>query len=177
MAAEQAHGPAQEAEWLNLTRAAHRLGWPRERLRSLARRGKVQARRGANSGELLVLITPELVARAGSAEGADRGQSARPTHGLAGTAGEAERLASFEALLADAEAQVAGLRAEIARAQAEREATRAVAVADVNAAKMVAEAEIAAAKAEAAAKDQVIAELKALLAEARRPWWRRWLGP
>jgi hypothetical protein len=31
-------------------------------------------------------------------------------------------------------------------------------------------------EAEAAAKDELIAELKALLAEARRPWWRRWIS-
>ena len=30
--------------------------------------------------------------------------------------------------------------------------------------------------AEVAAKDQVIAELKAMLAEARRPWWRRFIS-
>jgi hypothetical protein len=27
-----------------------------------------------------------------------------------------------------------------------------------------------------AAKDELIGELKAMLAEARRPWWRRWVG-
>ena len=48
-----------QGEWLNVTRAAHRLGWPRERLRSLVRRGKLPTMRG-NSGELLVLITPGL---------------------------------------------------------------------------------------------------------------------
>jgi hypothetical protein len=31
-------------------------------------------------------------------------------------------------------------------------------------------------EAETAAKDALIAELKAMLAEARRPWWRRWVG-
>jgi hypothetical protein len=30
--------------------------------------------------------------------------------------------------------------------------------------------------AESAAKDELIGELKAMLAEARRPWWRRWIG-
>jgi hypothetical protein len=30
--------------------------------------------------------------------------------------------------------------------------------------------------AEAAAKDELVTELKALLAKARRPWWRRWTG-
>jgi hypothetical protein len=31
-------------------------------------------------------------------------------------------------------------------------------------------------EAETAAKNELIAELKAMLAEARRPWWRRWIG-
>ena len=43
-----------QGEWLNLAKAAHRLGWPRERLRSLARRGKIRTMRG-NAGQLLVL--------------------------------------------------------------------------------------------------------------------------
>jgi hypothetical protein len=40
------------------------------------------------------------------------------------------------------------------------------------------ETRVAQARAEAAAeaKDALIAELKAMLAEARRPWWRRWVG-
>jgi hypothetical protein len=40
------------------------------------------------------------------------------------------------------------------------------------------EARVARARAEerAAAKEELIAELKAMLAEARRPWWRRWVG-
>ncbi len=29
---------------------------------------------------------------------------------------------------------------------------------------------------EVAARNAVIEELRAMLAEARRPWWRRWLG-
>src|SRR4051812_25833717 len=52
-----------QGEWLNLAQAARRLGWPRERLRSLARRGKVRTMRG-NSGELMVLVTPGLNGRA-----------------------------------------------------------------------------------------------------------------
>jgi hypothetical protein len=44
-----------------------------------------------------------------------------------------------------------------------------VAAAEVEAAKRMADAEIAAAKAEAQAKDLLIAEL-------RRPWWRKLLG-
>jgi hypothetical protein len=42
----------------------------------------------------------------------------------------------------------------------------------------LAEARVAQARAEerATAKDELIADLKAMLAEARRPWWRRWMG-
>jgi hypothetical protein len=29
-------------------------------------------------------------------------------------------------------------------------------------------------EAELAAKDAVVAEFRAMLADARRPWWRRW---
>jgi hypothetical protein len=61
--------------------------------------------------------------------------------------------------------QTGDLRVELAKAQAEREAARAVAIADV-----------ATAQAEVTAKDELIAELKMLLSEARRPWWRRWIG-
>jgi hypothetical protein len=67
-------------------------------------------------------------------------------------------------------------RLGLARAEEQVAAARAVAVADVEAAKRVAEAEIA-------ARDEVIAELRRQLeherqqlAEARRPWWRRWFG-
>jgi hypothetical protein len=37
-------------------------------------------------------------------------------------------------------------------------------------------ADVATARAEAAAKDELIAELKVLLAEARKSWWRRLIG-
>jgi hypothetical protein len=39
-----------------------------------------------------------------------------------------------------------------------------------------AEEKAAAVETRLAAKDELIAELKALLAEARKPWWRRWRG-
>jgi hypothetical protein len=58
---------------------------------------------------------------------------------------------------------VAELRGDLARAQEQVEAARVVAAADV-----------AAAQAREAALRELVAELKAQLAEARRPWWRRW---
>jgi hypothetical protein len=65
---------------------------------------------------------------------------------------------------------VAGLMAEMTEL---REAL-AKAEAEAQAARDIAGARFAAVRAEVDAKDQVITELKAMLAEARRPWWRRW---
>lgn len=62
--------------------------------------------------------------------------------------------------------QVADLRVALARAEERARSAEAVAVSDVEAARRIAEAEIG-------AKNVVIAELKAILAEARRPWWQR----
>ena len=95
------------------------------------------------------------------------------------TTGSAIGLADGYAM-AELTAEVAEPREQLARAEVEREAARAVATAEIAAAKTSAAAEGKAARetalAEVAAKDQVIAELKAMLAEARRPWWRRWIG-
>ena len=178
MTADEAHGPAREVDqWANLTRAAYRLGWPRERLRSLARRGRLQTRR-TNTGELLILLTPELVAQAQADPGPTSRPTQRPAYRSAYRSDAADPEADLEASpgVGPWASRVAGLQVGLAKAIAERDAARAVAIADVTAAKMVAEAEIAGARAEAAAKDQVIGELKAMLAEARRPWWRRWIG-
>jgi hypothetical protein len=60
---------------------------------------------------------------------------------------------------------VTELRVELARAQEQVEAARAVAAADV-----------AAVQAKEAVLRELVDELKAQLAEARRPWWRRLLG-
>jgi hypothetical protein len=78
---------------------------------------------------------------------------------------------------------VGKLREQLAKAEVEREAARAVAAAEIAAAQKSAAAEVKAARdtagAEVAAKDQVIAELRTMLGatraeltEARRPWWR-----
>ena len=62
-------------------------------------------------------------------------------------------------------AEVTELREALARAEAEAQAAR-----------DTAGYRVAAVRAEVEAKDALIAELKAMLAEARRPWWRRWIG-
>ena len=59
-------------------------------------------------------------------------------------------------LVTELTAELADLREALARAVTERDAALAVQLATI------------------AAKDDLIAELKAMLADARRPWWRRW---
>ena len=135
-------------EWLNLTQAANRLGWPRERLRSLARRGRLQTKRG-NSAELFVLLTPELLAMAMAGPKADPG----PPQALTEAPEEADHLRDR---VAELEAQVADLRVALARAE-ERERTA-----------------NAIAQAKEAASRELLAELRRDLEWHRRPWWQRW---
>jgi hypothetical protein len=56
--AEPETGPGQ---WLTQSEAASRLGWHVERIKSAARRGRLQRRKN-NQGQWLVLVTPELAA-------------------------------------------------------------------------------------------------------------------
>jgi hypothetical protein len=62
-------------------------------------------------------------------------------------------------------AEVTELREALARAEAEAQTAR-----DTSGSR------VAAVRAEVDAKDALIAELKTMLAEARRPWWRRFVG-
>jgi hypothetical protein len=183
----------QGGQWLNVTQAAHRLEWPRERLRSLARRGRIQTRR-SNTGELMVLLTPEMLAKGqeasprpahGSTTRLAYRSTYRPAHGPADDDPEVGLWAESEAValrqqVADLRValrqQVADLRVELARAQEQVAAARAVAVADVATAEARSAAQEAAAQAKEAALRELVDELKAQLAEARRPWWRRWFG-
>jgi hypothetical protein len=123
-----------EAEWLNMTRAAHRLGWPRERLRGLVRRHRLQTMRG-NSGEMLVRMTPELLAQAapgpphGSASPGSQGQPPRAAHGPAYGPEEAEAgiLDELRNELLDVRERAAGAEREVRvlREAWEREKARA----------------------------------------------------
>jgi hypothetical protein len=150
---------AEQGPWLSLTEAAQRSGLAREAIRARARRNLIPSQKG-NHGEVLVQLPADLLA------GHDPGMAGPPADGVA-----------------DLLAEVADLRERLARAETERDAAKAVAMAEVAAAK-------AGAAAEVAAKDAVVAELRAQvdreiargdalaaqLAEARRPWWRRLIG-
>jgi hypothetical protein len=146
----------------------------------LARRRRWRIERGNDGKARVIVDEPELVVRS------PERPTARPPDHLNGerppdhpTDGFGELVAELRARLdktegeaselrqqvANLHVKVADLRVQAAKAQEQAAAARAVAIADV-----------ATAQVEVAAKDQVINELQAMLAEARRPWWRRLIG-
>jgi hypothetical protein len=129
---------AADQPWLSLSEAAARSGRHIGALRSLARRGRIPARKG-NGGQWLVQLPEEGLAKPGVGTGSPNGL------------GESDAMGELMA-------EVVELRERLAKAEANAEATRGLATGQL------------------AAKDELIAELKAMLAEARRPWWRRWIG-
>ena len=136
--------------WLTLGEAAARTGWRPERIRSLARRGTMPRRRG-NGRDWLYQVTPELVA----ARAEERaGTTADPRAGT----DEATR---WQAVAADLREELAEVQAGLARAE-ERAAGKDAVLAELR----------AQVEREIARGDALAAEL----AEARRPWWRRWIG-
>jgi hypothetical protein len=150
-------------EWVDLGQFARRLGIARSSVYGRIRRGTLQTRPKGNRG-LEILWQPSRHHRengnghatpmVGSSNGAD-------------VAGDVllARLDRAELELAAVRAQVAELRERLATAKAERDAARAVAIADV-----------ATAQTEVAAKDQIIADLREQVQWLRLPWWRRMLG-
>jgi uncharacterized coiled-coil protein SlyX len=161
---------AETDTWLTLGEAAAATGWKTERIRSLARRGTIQRKRG-NSRDWLYHITPELVA-------ARAGTTADPNGGT-------DDAAPWE--------EVAELRVELARAEeraaaAERLASVEIAARD----QLVIELRSALARERELGsemndllrsltvkfdtREQEICALRAELVAARRPWWRRMLS-
>jgi uncharacterized membrane protein len=145
--------------WVTLGEAARALQVSRSAIYGRIGRGTLQMRRNGNRGTLVFLTS--------SMTSADRHGERHP---------DVDRDVTVTAL----RAENIELREALARVTAEREAARAVALADVAAAKRVAEAEIAAQIAASLTKEAVlrelVTELKAMLDEARRPWWQRLLG-
>ena len=142
----------QASAWLPLGEAARRLGISVDAVRARARRGLIESRRG-NDGKVSVLIT-----------GAQAAPEQAPI--------DDEAPSRLRLDLDEARAEVDHWRtraheAELAAARAEEQArlAQAVAVADV-----------ATARAEVEARERYITQLEALLREARRPFWRRWLS-
>lgn len=136
---------------LPLAEAAAKTGRHPEALRAMARRGRLKTVRG-NDGRLLV----ELPAGQEPAAAGERPAAAAAMTGqqpdLAG------QVAELEAAMAELREELLAARLTAGRAEAERDAARAIAAA------------------ETAALRELVVELRAELAAARRPWWRRWLG-
>src|SRR4051812_11351949 len=117
-----------EQPWLGLTEAAAVTGLDREALRSRARRGLLPSRKG-NRGQLLIQVPTDLAN--GHSRDDDR-DDREADHEIAG----------MRTVLTDLTAEVGELRVALARAEADRDAAKAIATAEL------------------AAKDQVIAELR-----------------
>jgi hypothetical protein len=150
MAQDNAQAQGEQGSWLTLSEAAERSGLHKEALRARAKRGQLQTRKN-NRGELLILLPPELLT---------------PAQGLAQGDAQAVAQAQLEQLadlVRSLEGELLEARLELARTEGKIEAAQAVTT-----------AEVAAVQAEVAAKDVVIGELKAMLTEARRPFWSRW---
>jgi hypothetical protein len=144
----------QGGQWLNLTEAAHRLGWSRERLRSQARRGRVRTMRG-NAGELLILVNDDLT-------GTVTADLTRPGRGAKGG-----QTGTVKAAPTGQEEELARLRAALAKVEAERDQLRG----DL----LEARERIGRAEERVAGKDALLEELRRQNDWLRLPWWRRWL--
>src|SRR3954466_15701584 len=147
-----------ELPWLTLSEAAEKTGVNRETLRSRARRRLLPSQVG-NRGQMLVQVITD------PENGRDRGNDREDYRELTGL----REVPELREAVTDLAAEVAELRVALARAEADRDAAKAIAAAEL------------AAK-EALMEDlkghhrEAIAELKAMIAELRRPWWRRWRG-
>jgi hypothetical protein len=153
-----------------------RLGLTPDGARFLARRRMWSIENGNSGKKLVVLTEAELAAEAERLAGNPtmNGRSSPDDRRMIGASARGdsvllddlrERLARVEGEAAQLRQQVADLRLELATAEGKVDAARAVAVADV-----------ATARAEIDTQAQLIDELKAMLADARRSWWRRLLG-
>lgn len=154
----------EEQPWLSLTEAARLTGLDREAIRSRARRGLVPSRKN-NRGELLVQVPADLVTES------DRDATGSLTGDGRAMTGE---LTALRSAMTDLLAEVTELKTALARAEAEADKARDRAAAEADKARAVAIADVATARAEVEAQERYITRLEAMLAEARRPWWRRW---
>ncbi len=138
--------------WLPLHNAAIKLGKSSDAVRSMIRRGRLSTRK-ANDGRLLVAVPTANDQPGGGLTTADDGRAT-----VFSQADDGQTTAELQH-------EITEIREQLARAEERAEAARAIAAADV-----------ATAKAEAVALRELVDELKAQLADARRPWWRQWFG-
>ena len=153
--ADQQPDAADPSPLISLAEAARRTGRHPEALRALVRRGRPTARRG-NDGRLLLRLD-DLPADLPEPAATGQWPGERPDL--------AWQLADLETLVGELRDELLGAKLGIGRLEAERDTASALG-----------EARVATVRAEVAAKEELIAELRAMLADARRPWWRRLMG-
>jgi hypothetical protein len=141
-------GQEPEPPMVPLAEAAALSGKHPEALRSMVRRGQLAARSDNRKGWLVAVPQPV------ESEG---GPAVDPP------------LTNLEDAIAELRDELAGLREALGRSEAGREGAIAQARAE-------GEARAARAEADAAAQRELVIELRAMLADARRPWWRRLVG-
>jgi uncharacterized coiled-coil protein SlyX len=131
-----------------------------ETLRAQAQEGKLPGARKDNRRRWLVPL-PQGASREPSGSGLSEALvelHAMLAENRAETTNLRERLAQAEERARTVQAEAEAARLAAAKAEGERDTAREVRAAEV------------------AAKDALIAELKAMLAEARRSWWRKLMG-
>ena len=143
-----------DAPWLTLAEAAARSGRHIDALRTMARRGKLERRKG-NAGQWLVRLPAEGLT------GPDRDSD--PASDAGGDAGLAE-------VVAELREEVTELRVALARSEAGHDAALAQVRAEGETRAAKAEAELEAARTMLGQERSRADRLEAALAEARRPW-------
>lgn len=179
-----------QGNWLPVSDAAEATGWGVEQLRSRARRGTIMARRGNRTLEVLVRDGRPVSMKATADRWPTTGQPTAPVDHVVAPAdlGDQvvdridqlrEELAKLRQSLDEAQrdarehreaadrwrTRLEAAEVEVGRAREQAKAAAAVAIADAAAARAVVEG-----------KEELVAELRAELQRARRPFWRRWLG-
>jgi hypothetical protein len=172
------------APLLTLAEASALTGRPAEAIRTMIRRRKLVARKG-NDGRWLVEIPAEMH-RPGGQTGTDRDTAGDQVADGGQDIDDRAAKPSLQEVtdwLTGLRVTAAELRLETDywRSHAEQQTlARATAEARLEAAERAHAAELAALRhqidSEVMARNAVIEELRAMLVDARRPWWRRWLG-
>ncbi len=145
------HDAGGDAPWLTLAEAAERSGRHVDAIRTMARRGKLERRKG-NAGQWLVRLPPD-----GLLTNPDRG-------------GDAGSDAGLTEVVAELKEEVTELRVALARSEAGHDAALAQVRAEGETQAAKAEAELEAARTMLGQERTRADRLEAALAEARRPW-------
>ena len=148
---DRAEAADSSASFMTIAQAAPRLGLTPAGVRSRVRRGLVRTQR-ANDGRLLIEVPADA--------GLRREPSHEPIHD-----DDDELQAEIDHLRRELEAARLGM----VKAEGERDTAVATAAAKVEAAERIIADLIQ-------QRDRLADQLQVMIAEARRPWWRRWVA-